>query len=186
MNDREALFGRIKRAVARGDDATRRATVAERLGAPPVGVVPARGKGGADARVVGFTTLAEKAHATVVRLADASDVPAAVADFLRRHNLPQALRRGSDPRLAALPWDRQRQLTVTTGRSDGTDLVGLSHAEAGVAETGTLVLLSGEDNPTTLNFLPANHLVVVDAKTIVGSYEEASNASGNASGRSCR
>ena len=31
----------------------------------------------------------------------------------------------------------------------------------GVAETGTLVLVSGADNPTTLNFLPDNHIVVV-------------------------
>ena len=98
-------------------------------------------------------------------------MPAAVAALLRRHNLPMQVRRGDDPRLAALPWDRERTLEVTTGASDGHQLASVSHAFAGVAETGTLVLASGTDNPTTLNFLPDTHIVVVDAKDIAGDYE---------------
>jgi L-lactate dehydrogenase complex protein LldG len=98
-------------------------------------------------------------------------VPAAVAEFLRAHNLPMQVRRGDDPRLAALPWDRERTLEVSTGASDGHQLVSVSHAFAGVAETGTLVMASGPDNPTTLNFLPDTHIVVVDATDITGDYE---------------
>ena len=33
------------------------------------------------------------------------------------------------------------------------------------------MLTSGPDNPTTLNFLPDTHIVVVDAKDIAGDYE---------------
>ena len=40
-----------------------------------------------------------------------------------------------------------------------------------MAESGTLVLLSGPDNPTTLNFLPDTHIVMVDAADIAGDYE---------------
>jgi L-lactate dehydrogenase complex protein LldG len=40
-----------------------------------------------------------------------------------------------------------------------------------VAESGTLVLVSGEDNPTTLNFLPDTHIVVVSADDVAGDYE---------------
>ncbi len=47
----------------------------------------------------------------------------------------------------------------------------LSRAFAGVAETGTLVLLSGPENPTTLNFLPDTHIVVIQAADIAGDYE---------------
>jgi L-lactate dehydrogenase complex protein LldG len=47
----------------------------------------------------------------------------------------------------------------------------MSHALAGVAETGTLVLTSGPDNPTTINFLPETHIVAVRADDIVGDYE---------------
>jgi len=47
----------------------------------------------------------------------------------------------------------------------------LSKAFGAVAETGTLVLTSGADNPTTLNFLPENHIVVLDARDIAGDFE---------------
>ena len=49
----------------------------------------------------------------------------------------------------------------------------MSRAVAGVAETGTLALASGADNPVTLGFLPDTHIVVLRADTIVGSYEAA-------------
>jgi hypothetical protein len=42
-----------------------------------------------------------------------------------------------------------------------------------MAETGTLILESGTDNPTTINFLPEVHMVVVRAGDIVGDYETA-------------
>lgn len=41
------------------------------------------------------------------------------------------------------------------------------------AETGTLFLVSGADNPTTLNFLPETHIVLICAGDVAGSYEEA-------------
>ena len=44
---------------------------------------------------------------------------------------------------------------------------------AAVAETGTLMLVSGADTPTTLNFLPDTHIVVVRAGQIVAGYEDA-------------
>jgi L-lactate dehydrogenase complex protein LldG len=49
--------------------------------------------------------------------------------------------------------------------------VSVAHADAGVAETGTLVLTSGQDNPTTLNFLPEVEIVVLTAADIAGDYE---------------
>ena len=117
-----------------------------------------------------FTALATKASATVERLAEVSGIPMAVADFLRRHNLPATLRTGDDPVLAPLPWSRT-PIEVKRGPSDGTDPVGLSHAFAAVAESGTLVLASGKENPTTINFLPDTHIVVVKAEDVVGDYE---------------
>ena len=50
---------------------------------------------------------------------------------------------------------------------------GSAHAVAAVAETGTLVLASGPDNPVTLDFLPETHIVVVEEKDLVGGYEGA-------------
>jgi len=101
----------------------------------------------------------------------AEDVPGAVAAYLRGRNLPPTILRGGDARLAALPWGREPNLDVWIGASDGRQLAGLSHAFAGVAESGTLVMLSGPDNPSTLNLLPDHHLVVVDAADVAGDYE---------------
>jgi L-lactate dehydrogenase complex protein LldG len=114
--------------------------------------------------------MAEAVQATVACV-EPGEVPQAVAAHLKRHNLPAAVRMGADPRLAALPWDRAPHLEIRKGASAGSDAVGLSHAFAGMAETGTLVLLSGPDNPTTVSFLPDTHIVVVAAADIVGDTE---------------
>ncbi len=114
--------------------------------------------------------MAEKAAASVERLADGSAIPEAVARFLRDHNLPAAVRMGDDPRLKSLAWERT-QVAATFGGTHGNDMVGLSHAYGAVTETGTLVLVSGADNPTTLNFLPETHIVVLSAEDVAGDYE---------------
>jgi L-lactate dehydrogenase complex protein LldG len=115
--------------------------------------------------------MVEAANGSVEEIADAGDVPGAIAALLRTHNLPMAVRRGADPRLAALPWERARTLEVAVGPTDGKDLAAVSHAFGAVAESGTLMLVSGPDNPTTLNFLPDTHIVIVDAKDVAGDYE---------------
>jgi L-lactate dehydrogenase complex protein LldG len=74
-------------------------------------------------------------------------------------------------RVAGADWSTQPALEILHGPSDGNDESGLSHAFGAVAETGTLVLHSGGDNPTTVNFLPEHHLVVVDAKDVAGDLE---------------
>jgi len=172
MSSRDAILGRIRRSLgASGTDATRLAAVRHRLNETPVNVVPARGQLPDAERVELFARKAREIFATVTRLDSYDEVPTAVAEYLRDRNLPQAIRRGKDPRLAGLPWEREAQLAVTIGPSAGQDLAGLSHADTGVAETGTVVLTSGPNNPTTINFLPDHHIVVVDASTVKGDYE---------------
>ncbi len=174
MNGRDAVLGKIRQALGAGaDKAARQAAVDQRLATAPRGVIPARGQLPDADRIAFFIEMAEKYNASVARAATADQVPAAIAEFLRAHNLPPNLRRGDDPRLAALPFDKTPNIEITTGASDGSDPVGLSHALAGVAESGTLVLTSGGDNPTTLNFLPDTHIVLVSASDIHGDYETA-------------
>jgi L-lactate dehydrogenase complex protein LldG len=115
--------------------------------------------------------MVEEAAGTTEHLPSGQEVPAAIANFLRGQNLPLTIRRGGDPRLANLPWERARPLEVTTGPSDGRDLAAVSHAFGAAAESGTLVLVSGPENPTTLNFLPDVHIVVLSAKDVAGDYE---------------
>jgi len=172
MTSRDTIFASIRRSLGvSGNEAPRRAAVAERLARHPVGIIPDRGQREAPERLELFRRMVELAAGTVEEITRADDVPAAISAFLRAHNLPSALRRGDDPRLAAMPWARERTLTVATGRSDGSDLVAVSHAFGAAAETGTVMLTSGPDNPTTLNFLPDTHIVVVHAKDVAGDYE---------------
>jgi L-lactate dehydrogenase complex protein LldG len=172
MAARDLIFGSIRRSLGvSGKEATRRKAVADRLAQHPPGIVPARGQLAAKERLALFRAMVEAANGSVDEIADAGDVPSAVTAFLRAHNLPMKLKRGADPRLAALPWERERTLEVSLGPSDGTDLVAMSHAFGAAAESGTLMLVSGPDNPTTLNFLPDTHIVVIDAKDVAGDYE---------------
>jgi L-lactate dehydrogenase complex protein LldG len=173
MTPREQVLSTIRRSLGvTGTETPRLTTVNDRLKSHPRGVLPARATTlSPRARIKLFIEMAEASAATVSVVRDASDAPVAIADFLRAHNLAPALRRGPDARLDALPFDRTT-IEVSVGRSYGDDPVGLSAAFGAVAETGTVVLLSGPDNPTTLNFLPDNHIVLVDAATVDATYED--------------
>ncbi len=169
MTARDLIFATLRRSLGvTGTEAPRRAAVAARLAGHPRGVVPARGQLPPQERLGLFARMLEAASATTERVPAATDIPAAVAAFLRGHNLPLQVRHGDDPRLD-LPWGNA--LEIRRGRSDGHDLAAVSHAYAAVAETGTLVLASGPDNPTTLNFLPDVHIVVVTACDIAPDFE---------------
>lgn len=168
---RDDILANIRRSLGvTGAEALRRAAVEARLAGAPAGIIPERGRLSPRARVALFVKMAREAAASVTEVASADDVPAEAARYLRENNLPARLRRGADPRLAAMPWSRT-QIEMAEGRSAGSDLNAVSHAFAGAAESGTLALVSGPDNPTTLNFLPDNHIVVLEAADIEGDYE---------------
>ncbi|HLH10672.1 MAG TPA: lactate utilization protein [Methylovirgula sp.] len=171
MSARAEIFADIRRALGvTGREAPRRQTVEARLAHTPKGIVPARGAGG-DGRQAVFRAEAERVLASVVELSNPAEIPTRIAAYLADRNLPLILRMGDDPFLAALPW-QSTALAISQGPSDGSDPICLSHAFGAIAESGTLVLLSGPANPTTLNFLPETHVVVVKAADIVGNYEE--------------
>ena len=172
MRGREAIFANIKKSLrVSDDDRQRRETVAARIEKHPRGVIPARGQKPDYERLELFAQMVEHAKASIVMLDRKDDIPTAVAAYLRSKNLPQSIRHGDDARLSLIPWAKERTLEVTKGASDGGQLASASYAIAGVAESGTLVMVSGADNPTTLNFLPDHHLVVVDERDIAGDYE---------------
>ena len=173
MTAREDILSRIRGKMAKGDDAVRRAAVNARLAEQPRNLIPLRGQGDDDHRVGVFTAMMEAVGGTVEILTDVNDIPHAVADYLRGHNLPAVIRRGADPLIARLPWHRGGVLEILEGRAEDSDTASITHAFAGAAETGTIVQLSGPDNPTTLNFLPEAHIVVLEVKDLFASYEEA-------------
>jgi L-lactate dehydrogenase complex protein LldG len=171
MSAREKIFAGIRRSLhVTGAEAPRRAAVEARLAQHSLGIIPARGKGDEAMRLAAFRSEVLLAGATIAEVASAAETPREIARYLRESNLPALLRMGDDARLQAMPWS-ETAVEVFSGPSDGNDLNAVSAAFAGVAESGTLALISGADNPTTLNFLPDNHIVVVFAEDVVGDYE---------------
>ncbi len=172
MTDARAeIFGSIRRALGvTGTEAPRRQSVEDRLEHAPKGVVPLRGQGDGPARKEIFKTQALRAEATVAEVSSLAEVPAEVAAYLRANNLAAQIRCGLDERIKAMPWVETELLPQTA--KDPSDLTSISIAFGGVAETGTLAMVSGGDNPTHLNFLPDHHIAVVQASEIVSDYEK--------------
>ncbi len=171
MNSREAIFANIRRSLGvTGDEAPRLFEVRSRLSQTPSGVVPRRGQGDIDARIETFKAEASRVQATVSEVESLAAAPTEVARFLRENNCPASLRMGADERLHAMPWSATT-LEILRGPSDGHDASAVSMAFAGIAETGTLALVSGPANPTTLNFLPDSHIVVLRKQDVVADYE---------------
>ena len=173
MSAREAVLARIRSKLPKAPDEARRAAVDERLANHPRNLIPARGQGDEAHRIRVFTEMMEAVGGTVEVLDELNDVPDSVAAYLRNTNLPAHVRRGSDPVLARLPWHRGGALEVAEGRAHESDRASVTRAFAGVAESGTIIQLSGPENPTTLNFLPEAHIVVLEASALFASYEEA-------------
>jgi L-lactate dehydrogenase complex protein LldG len=177
MNNRDTIFAKITTGLkAERNDTARQQVVDARIAAKFRHPTPARVAGHThDAHVALFKSHMTGQSATVLEAATAADVPSLIADYLRQNNLPARLAIGADAYLANLPWSKEPALERRQGRAQPTDEVSVSHASAAVAETGTLVMASGPDNPVTLNFLPETHIVVLEAKDVVGPYEDAWN-----------
>lgn len=174
MNEaREQILATIRRGLKRGPlTGAPRAELETRLAHPPRHLLPARAQGAHSEQVALFVKMAEYALATVDQVADPNGAPAAVVAFLSRENLPTGVVMAPDAELAALPWADQPALQIERRAARDGDKVSVTTAFAGIAETGTLLLCSGPDSPTTLNFLPDIHIVLLPAARMVGSYED--------------
>jgi len=170
---RDEILGRIRAAVASGRAPRAQEEAKARLTFHPRNLIPARARDLDDAaRATLFVAMTEESQATVARVASASDVPREIARYLAERNLPARLVATPDPKLDDLPW-RETALELRRGVAEDDDAVAVTASFAAIAETGTLMLVSGPESPTRNNFLPETHVVVLRAKDVVGTYEEA-------------
>lgn len=96
-------------------------------------------------------------------------VPRAIASYLRTQQLPLAAVCWSE--LADLDWGAAGiRVAVRAARSD--DMVGITGCFCAIAETGTLMTLSGPDTPPSVSLLPETHIAVVRTNRIVKSIED--------------
>ncbi len=171
---RQEILGRIRRSLGQTDSVakSKRAAIEARVAAHPRNTVPARTqRAPAELRAL-FAEKVTAVQGTVATVDNMDAAPAAVLDYLRQHNLPARITLAPDPTLDPAPWSETKLLEAKRGTPHPDDQVGVTSALAGVAETGTLMALSGPAHPSTLNFLPETHIVVLPASRIAKSYED--------------
>jgi len=169
MSARETILRRIRDNLGRDDSAA--GAVEERLGARAAGPRPQRSQLPHAKQVDLFAEMAEEVDATVARVEGNKAILDAIADYLSAHNLPARVVISTDERLDDVPWEQRPTLEVRRGIAVEMDSVSVTPAFAGIAETGTVMAISGKETPTTLNFLPENHIVILRESEIVGTYE---------------
>jgi L-lactate dehydrogenase complex protein LldG len=171
---RNAILSGIQRGLRRGPlkpDAVQ--ALERRLSEHRRNLVPARAAAlDPAARLDLFVAMAEEVQTSVTLVESDAAVPAELARYLAVENLPAELVMAPDPALDALPWHDRPLLQIRRGKAEPGDAVSLTPCLAAIAETGTLMLVSGENTPTTLNFLPDTHVVVVRAGQVVAGYED--------------
>ena len=174
MSSRDRIFATLRAGLKHTvDDPERPKAVAERIARRVPNLVPQRAQLPHAEQVALFTAKVEALTVTVDSVPAEQDVPGKVAEYLARHNLPSQLRVSPDPLLQNLPWSERPMLQVDYGPGRSQDLVSVTPAFAGIAETGTLMLNSSTTTPTTLHFVPDHHIVVMKESQITGSLEDA-------------
>jgi L-lactate utilization protein LutC len=167
MSDpRAAILGRLSQALGHQASADA-AAVAQRIGHPERGPQPQWDES-LEQRFLAKLTKVAGSHA---RATSNAELVGAVAAYLEKQNLARNLCVAPHPLLAGVEWPEDWQ--VVHGRTQGDDRVGMSVAFCGIAETGSLMLLSGPESPTTLNFLPDDFLCLLPESRIVPRLEDA-------------
>ena len=172
MSGREAILGRIRQNISGSENTSSRQTaVDERLSRHPRNTVPERGQQNMDGRANLLKEILTGQSASLAEVNSLDEIPAEIADYLRQHNLAPELKTGAEGPLAGLDW-QGANLETSSGRAEAGTETACSMAFRAAAESGTLILHSGAENPTTLNFMPDNHIIVIHSKDILASYED--------------
>jgi L-lactate dehydrogenase complex protein LldG len=173
MSARDRILTRVRRGAdaTRPPGADRNADVAARLGSAGIqhAPIPAGGRTEGADRLARFTTKLTGVDSTWSMAPDMASIPALLADLLRARNLPVAVRMGADPDLTGLDWSG---LDASFGVGRLVEPATLSRARVASAETGTLALYSGPDNPVTLTFLGEIHFVAIRASEIKAGLDD--------------
>ncbi len=166
MSARDNLLGRIRGALRRDVNDGAAAAVRAHLAAHVVSPRPAV----TGDLVALFRAKALALSSSVAEVADVTQVPKAVADYLSSNALP--MNAVCWPALGNLDWTRHG-VTMEMRPARETDKVGVTEAFCAIAETGTLMTLSGAHTPPVTSLLPETHIAVLRVSQIVPAMEEA-------------
>jgi L-lactate dehydrogenase complex protein LldG len=158
---RERVLAQIRQSLGRG------------AAAADAAIVPLPGQGPRPAYdgdlVEHFVAKMQEKAATVERLEAMADAGPAVARFVAAMRAAPRVR--VSRALAGIAWPPE--LEVVLGAAVREDTTSVTPCFAAVAEAGGIVTLSGPDTPSTLNFVPDNHVVIVRASQVLRHLEDA-------------
>ena len=167
MNARDNILGRIRAALGRSRPLT------ETEATPLRAVLRENRRGPLPTMnwepVPRFRDRCLSLSSTVDDVADLRQVPAAVKHYLTSHHLPSAC--VCSPQFVGLDWAGVG-LAVEARPATGEDAVGVTGVYCAIAETGTLMLLSGASSPMKNSLLPETHIAVVSASRILRCMED--------------
>jgi L-lactate dehydrogenase complex protein LldG len=168
MSARERILGHIRGALGRSGPLAAQdlAVIEAKLREHPRGPLPAMQWD----LIPNFRTRCLALSSTVDDVATMAEVPAAVARYLSANGLPHA--GVCWPELSGLDW-AGAGLSIEARSARDDDPVGITGAYCALAETGTLMLLSGPSTHATTSLLPETHIALVPASRIVRCMEEA-------------
>lgn len=177
---RRNILARIRAAQRRPEAVmeNERASVADYLARHPAGPRPLETRPHQDGLVPEFSAQALRMASTLETIPALADVPQAVARYLGSLGLP--LRCVVWDAVAALDWqtagieaaNRPPAREVEIDRT-ARDLVGVTGCFCAIAETGSLMLLSGPETPASTALLPETHIAIVPVTRIVQDLEAA-------------
>ena len=108
-------------------------------------------------------------QSTLDEIDSLAQLPDAVARYLKENSLPT--NGVCWPELSDLPW-QAAGLSIDARPSNGDDKVGITACFCGIAETGTLMMLSGEHWHATTSLLPETHIAVVPQSRVLRAMED--------------
>ena len=174
---RENILGKVRRALGKTKTDERALIDAQAyIDAHAQGPRPSL-----PANLVGrFAQRATDMESTVERIAGRSEIPPAVSRYLDIIDESAVASGVRDQRRTGVCWLEFGDLDWADANLDirvqptvGDDILGVTGVFCGIAETGTLVVLSTADTPTATTLLPETHIAVVPANRIVAGMEEA-------------
>lgn len=173
-NERNNIINNIRKSLGRIGpiDDQQAKELNERVNKPARNLLPSRTELPKNELITLFQKMAEDVFASVERVKDMDDIPDALSAYLKKENLPAQVVMSPDPYLEIAPWGKQPLLEIRKGVPIEQDLVSVTSATGAVAETGTLAMFSGPNHPSTLNFLPETHIVVLPVDRITKNYED--------------
>ncbi len=173
MTARETILSRIRTKIASSDAGVDVGLDGLTAGCPPDFSIqlpqPDYGFDIEDNKTERFIALLEQVHGTTDIWTKLDEVPTAVAHYLTKSGAELRAVITADNALTQLDWGN---LIVEPKAATKSTRTSVTLAFAGIAETGTIAMLSSPESPVTLHFLPEINIVVLLESKLLATIEQ--------------